>query len=62
MNSKLHAVVNAHGQPVALLLTEGQCSDYKGAARLLPLLPATTALLADRGYDADWFREVDPIV
>lgn len=32
-------------------------SDYKGAALLLPSLPKAKALLADRGYDADWFRQ-----
>ena len=32
-------------------------SDYKGAARLLDKLPKAKELLADRGYDADWFRE-----
>ena len=31
-------------------------SDYKGAALLLPALPKAKELLADRGYDADWFR------
>jgi putative transposase len=41
---------------VALALTEGQRSDYKGAAMLLPHLPKAKELLADRGYDADWFR------
>ena len=30
-------------------------SDYKGAA-LLASLPQARELLADRGYDADWFR------
>jgi transposase len=39
-----------------MLLSEGQMSDYKGAALLLPSLPKASALLADRGYDADWFR------
>ena len=39
-----------------LLLTEGQVSDYKGAATMLPALPDADTLLADRGYDADWFR------
>lgn len=56
MNSKLHAVCNENGKPVALLLTEGQVSDYNGAAMLLPTLPRTNVLLADRGYDADWIR------
>ena len=39
-----------------MLLSEGQMSDYKGAALLLPVLPRAKVLLADRGYDADWFR------
>lgn len=32
-------------------------SDYKGAACLLDDLPKAKELLADRGYDADWFRK-----
>ena len=44
------------GKPVALLLTEGQMSDYKGAAQLLDRLPKAKELLADRSYDADWLR------
>lgn len=47
---------DGNGKPVALLLSEGQMSDYKGAARLLDALPKAKELLADRGYDADWFR------
>lgn len=31
-------------------------SDYKGAALLLHALPPAKAILGDRGYDADWFR------
>ncbi len=38
-------------------LTAGQVSDYKGAEKLLDDFPAAKHLLADRGYDADWFRE-----
>jgi transposase len=52
----LHAVCDGEGKPVALLLTAGQVSDYKGAKRLLHRLPKAKELLADRGYDADWFR------
>lgn len=40
-----------------MILTAGQVSDYKGAAALLPELPAAKELLADRGYDASWFRQ-----
>jgi len=32
-------------------------SDYKGAALMLAAIPKAKALLADRGYDADWFRQ-----
>jgi len=39
-----------------MVLTEGQTSDYKGAALMLGDLPAAKVMLGDRGYDADWFR------
>lgn len=39
-----------------MVLSEGQVSDYKGAEMLLDHLPRAQCLLADRGYDADWFR------
>ena len=38
-------------------MTVGQVSDYTGAAALLGSLPKAEWLLADRGYDADWFRD-----
>lgn len=57
LNSKLNAVCDEAGRPVRLLLSEGQMSDYKGARRLLPSLTKATYMIADRGYDADWFRE-----
>jgi transposase len=38
-------------------MTAGQVSDYAGAATLLGSLPKAEWLLADRGYDADWFRD-----
>ena len=57
MNSKLHAVCDGHGRPLIMLLSEGQMSDYKGAALMLPVLPKAKDLLGDKGYDADWFRK-----
>jgi transposase len=39
-----------------MLLSEGQMSDYKGAALMLPAMPKAKELLAVKGYDADWFR------
>lgn len=40
-----------------LLLIEGQVSDYRGAATVLPALPEAKVMIADRGYDSDWFHE-----
>ena len=45
------------GRPVRLFLTAGNVSDYHGARALLVSLPDAKWMLADRGYDADWFRE-----
>lgn len=45
------------GKPLILLLTEGQVSDYRGAATVLPALPDANVLIADKGYDSDWFRQ-----
>ena len=57
LNSKLHAVCDGRGRPLVMLLSEGQMSDYKGAALMLPALPnKARELLADKGYDADWLR------
>ena len=57
MNSKLHAVADALGRPVRMFLTAGQRSDYIGARALLGSLPPARHMLADRGYDADWYRQ-----
>ena len=45
------------GRPLQFFMTAGQVSDYTGAAALLDSLPADEWLIADRGYEADWFRE-----
>lgn len=49
---------DAAGRPLRLLITAGPVSDYKGAALLLPGLPPTQVFLGDRGYDADWIRNL----
>src|SRR5450631_2557007 len=56
LNSKLHAVCDGRGRPLIMLLSEGQTSDFKGAASMLAALPRARERLADKGYDADWFR------
>ena len=57
MNTKLHALSDANGRPLRFFMTAGQISDYAGAAALLNELPKAQWMLADRGYDADWFRD-----
>jgi transposase len=56
LNSKLHAVCDGEGRPIIRFLSEGQMSDHKGARLVLDALPAASSLIADRGYDSDWFR------
>lgn len=56
MNTKLHAVTDAIGRPITFFMSAGQVSDYTGAAALLRELPDADWVIADRGYDADWFR------
>lgn len=56
MNSKLHVVCDSKGRPLQMYLSAGQTSDYTGAAGLMSGMPKVKVLLADRGYDADWFR------
>jgi transposase len=57
LNTKLHAITDAKGRLLKLFMTAGQVSDYSGAAALLRSLPNTQWMLADRGYDADGFRD-----
>ncbi len=56
LDSKLHAICDSQGRPLITLLSEGQRSDFEGAALMLNGLLKAKALLGDKGYDADWFR------
>ncbi|KAB0267827.1 IS5 family transposase [Microvirga brassicacearum] len=58
LTSKIHAVVDADGLPVRLGLTPGEAHDNRLCSVLLTALQPRTTLLADRGYDADWIREL----
>tara|TARA_R100000750_G_scaffold62842_1_gene58468 strand:- start:1584 stop:1982 length:399 start_codon:yes stop_codon:yes gene_type:complete len=57
MNTKLHAICDSQGRPIDLFVTAGQVSDYIGARAMLRGLPNVKWMLADHGYDADWFKE-----
>lgn len=52
MSTKIHATVDALGNPTSFLLTPGQACDLEGAEALLPALDAPI-IIADKGYDAD---------
>jgi hypothetical protein len=39
LNSKLHVVCDGQGRSLIMLLSDGQMSDYKGAALMLKALP-----------------------
>jgi transposase len=55
--TKIHALVDANGLPIALKLSEGQAHDGKSAADMLGGLGEGQVLLANRGYDSDALRE-----
>jgi transposase len=56
LTTKIHAVVDANGLPVALKLTEGQAHDGRSAIGMLGGLGPGQILLADRAYDSDELR------
>jgi transposase len=47
LSTKIHALVDALGNPLAFLLTQGQAHDLLGADALLPQM-AADVLLADK--------------
>src|SRR4051812_19380010 len=57
LTTKIHALVDANGLPVALKLTEGQAHDGRSAADMLQGLGAGEILIADRAYDSDLLRQ-----
>ena len=56
LTTKIHALVDAHGLPIALKLSEGQAHDGKSAQDMLIGLGRGQILLADRAYDSDILR------
>ena len=60
MSTKIHALVDALGNPLAFFLSPGQAHDLQGADELLPHMQADT-LLADKAFDADE-RVIKPLL
>ena len=59
LSTKIHALVDALGKPLAFLLTPGQAHDLVGADALLPQM-AANLLIADTAFDADK-RVLEPL-
>jgi transposase len=57
LTTKIHALVDASGLPIALKLTEGQAHDGRSADDMLGSVVAGNILLADRAYDCDALRQ-----
>ena len=57
LTTKIHALVDAQGNPVTLSLTAGQIHDSRAVDDLLgPLRGDAGILLADKAYDSDPLR------
>ncbi|WP_235914763.1 transposase, partial [Brucella tritici] len=56
-STKIHAVVDGCGRPVALRITPGQRGDAPIAIPLLEPLPPTRLCAADTAYDSDALRD-----
>ncbi len=56
LSTKIHAAIDALGNPVRLLFSPGQRNDITEAHNLIEGLQ-TDAVIADKGYDADHLRE-----
>jgi transposase len=59
LSTKIHALVDALGNPLDFILTPGQAHDLEGADALLPDM-AAEVLLADKAFDADE-RVIEPL-
>ena len=57
LTTKIHALVDANGLPIALKLTEGQAHDGRSAADMLGDIGTGQTLLADRAYGSDALRK-----
>jgi transposase len=57
LTTKIHALVDAEGLPIALKLTEGQAHDGRSAEDMLTGLAEGQILLGDAAYDCDATRQ-----
>ncbi len=56
LTTKIHALVDAMGLPIALKLSKGQAHDGRSAEDMFSTVRAGIILLADRAYDSNALR------
>jgi hypothetical protein len=56
-NTKIHALADAKGRLLAILLTGGQAHDYPVAKRLIRRVAPPKHMLGDTAYDGDGLRQ-----
>lgn len=54
--TKIHALTDGFGRPVAFLLTGGHAADCRAADELLRVMPDCRVVHADKAYDTDAIR------
>ena len=57
LTTKIHLLCDALGRPLRFLLTPGQAADIKSAPALIAGVPGH-AVMADKGYDSNAFRDL----
>lgn len=56
--SKIHMIVDSHGNPFDFEVTEGQVHDIVMATELIERTPESRYTIADKGYDGEYLRWV----
>ena len=57
LTTKIHALVDAEGRPVRLVLTPGQAGDAPAGLGLIGDLAPGSIVIADRAYDTNAIRD-----
>ncbi len=57
LNTKIHAVVNAHSQAIVIAVSSGNEADISLAEGLTECLPKDSTLIGDKAYDGSTLRE-----
>jgi transposase len=56
--TKIHAIVDSRGRPIALEVTPGQLGDVRVALALISAVPPGRRLAGDAAYDSDGLRRL----